>query len=215
MPRFDNDLLDVSRLSTEIARAGEISHLSVDSTIRSAWNQTKLEALYELAFLRVFAAWEVCQEGIFFRSLCGYASRAVGQEITVSGTYYRSLAAAERAVLGTRTFLLWHNPNHVINRCCGNIVRGPLGTGPCRQESVITSNLARLEYFSHTRHRIVHDQSDAKVNFDNATRALAGRTYPSSRPGKFLRDRNPLDPLNRKWLEIIANELGGLLSQMV
>jgi len=210
MPRFDRVLHNHAQLAVAIIRAGEIAYSSGTHTVRSAWSVTALEALYELAFLRVFSSWETCLEAVFYRSLCGYASTS-GQETLLNGTHYRSLAAAEQAVLGPKkTFVLWHDPKQVIKRCKGFIV-----SGPCVQESVIASNLARLEHLSFTRHRIVHDQSDAKNKFDAATLAITGRTYPASRPGQFLRDWDSSSSPSKRWIEVAVTELTALIRQMV
>src|SRR5260370_42213333 len=99
MPRFDRALHNQAQSAIAIVRAGEIAHVSGGAAIRKEWSVVKLEALYELAYLRVFAAWEMCLEAVFYRSLCGYAS-AAGQETLVSASYYPNLAAAASALLG-------------------------------------------------------------------------------------------------------------------
>ena len=160
----------------------------------------------------MFETWDICLEAFFYRSLCGYSS-AAGQETLVSGTYYPTLAAAESAVSGSRPFLLWHNPHKVIERCQRFIKSGQADC-PAVQEVTISSHLARLEHMAATRHRIVHDQADAKRQFDAATLQLAGRTYRSSRPGKFLRDWDTSTSPPRRWLEVTIGELTSLISQM-
>ena len=215
MPRFDTALLGQAQTAISIVGAGERAHLSSDSVIRREWRIDRLEALYELAYLRIFAAWETYLEAIFYRSLCGYASVA-GQEVLLRGSHYRTVANAEAAILGTRrSYILWHNPQQVIDRCRGNIKSTAAGGGPCVQESVITANFTRLGYFAATRHRIVHNQYDAKLKFDAATQYFAGRTYQASRPGKFLRDYDSTKTPPTRWLEGIVTELGALLRQMV
>lgn len=212
MPHFDTALLDQAQTALSIVGAGETSHVSADKAIRKEWRIDRLEALYELAYLRIFAAWETYLEQIFYRSLCGYSS-ALGQEKLIKGSYYPSVAAAEAAILGRKTYMLWHNPQHVIDRCKGNFKSG--AGCPCAQETVITSNFTRLSHFAVTRHRIVHNQYDAKVKFDAATQHLVGRIYRSSRPGKFLRDWNTTKAPPQRWLDVIVRELGSLLAQMV
>jgi hypothetical protein len=207
MPRFDRELFIQAQSASGIVRAGEIAHASGGPSVRREWSITKLEALYELAYLRVFAAWESYLEAIFYRSLCGYAS-TTGQETLINGTYFSNLAAAQSAVLGHQQYALWHNPQKVINRCRGYIRAG-------RQENTISSNLARLDHFASTRHRIVHDQADAKRKFDAAALQITGRTYPASRPGKFLRDLDTSISPPRRWLEVTITDLTTLTSQMV
>ena len=207
MPRFDLELSAVTQTATAIAKAGELAHTSIDTMIRREWTIPRLEALYELAYLRVFAAWENCLEGIFYRSLCGYASTA-GQETLVAGSYYPSLSAAEAAVLAGNTYALWHNPTRVVRRCQQFIRTG-------QQERTINSNLTRLDHLSNARHRVVHDQKDAKRKFDAATTSFVGRTYLASRPGKFLRDWDLSTSPPQRWLDTVTSELTGLARQMV
>ncbi len=212
IPRFDLVLSSQANAAISIVRAGEIAHASGGPAIRKEWSVSRLEALHELAYLRVFAAWETFLEAVFYRSLCGYASTA-GQETLVAGAYYSSLTAAETAVLGPHTYLLWHSPQRVIDRCRRYIRYGP--GFPARQETVIASNLARLESLAATRHRIVHDHADAKRKFDNATLHIAGRTFSASRPGRFLRDWDHSALPRRRWLEVTIAELTSLARQIV
>ena len=139
MPRFDLVLSAYAHDADQIVFAGESSRPRV-----SAWTTRRLESLYELAYLRVFAAWESILESIFLRSLCGFASRA-GQEILVTGTYHRTIANAEIAVLSGQSYMLWHNPTKVVARCKKHIISG--GAGPACQETVLSSNLSRTARF--------------------------------------------------------------------
>jgi hypothetical protein len=215
MPRFDLRFAAQAQIASEIVVAGEQSRVT-----RDEWTPKRLEFLYELAYLRVFASWESALESIFYRSLCGYASRA-GQEALVAGPYYTTIANAEAAVLVAesrgrviKTYLLWHSAAQIISRCQTHILAGAPNT-PALQETTISSSRARLDALAAVRHRIVHDQADAKTKFDAATLSIAGKTYPASRPGKFLRDidQNSVPP--RKWIDIAIAELTGLAGQMV
>lgn len=218
MPRFDLHFAAEAKIASEIVLAGERARTIVGAT-GDDWTLKRLEFLYEFAYLRVFAAWEATLEAIFLRSLCGYASRA-GQETLVAGAYYRSVDDAEAAVLAAeghgrvRTYLLWHNSTQIINRCNRHIVSGP-PPALAIQEAVIASQFAHLDALAAIRHRIVHDQWDAKTKFDTVARALAGRTYPASRPGKFLRDTDIHSNPRRKSLDTAIAELTGLVGQMV
>jgi hypothetical protein len=212
MPRFDNALLKNALTAVSIVGAGELSRLSGGPTIRKEWSTVRLEALYELAYLRVFSAWESYLEAVFYRSLCGFAS-AAGQEQLIRGAYFSSLASAEADVLGGNAYALWHKPQRVIDRCKKYIKSG-VGC-PCVQELTITSNLTRLDHLASVRHRIVHDQKDAKNKFDAASLHIAGRTYPTSRPGKFLRDYDKSQTPSPRWLEVAVTELSSLMTQMV
>jgi hypothetical protein len=212
IPRFDLALLNDATGALSIVGAGELSHLSSLPTVRKAWSTSRLEALYELAYLRVFAAWETYLEAVFYRSLCGYAS-AAGQEQLIRGHYFPSLAAAEADLLAGKVYALWHQPQRVIDRC-QKYIRSGAGC-PCIQETTITANLTSLVHLASTRHRIVHNQTDVRNKFDAATLHFAGRTYHGSRPGKFLRDYNTSKTPPQRWLEVTVTELSSLMAQMV
>jgi hypothetical protein len=212
MPRFDLALLNDATAAVSIVGAGELSHLSGVPAIRKAWSTVRLEALYELAYLRVFAAWEMYLEALFYRSLCGYTSVA-GQEQLIRGHYFPSLAVAEADLLAGNTYALWHKPQKVIDRC-QRYIRSGAGC-PCVQEATITANVTNLVHLASTRHRIAHNQPDAKTKFDAATLHFAGRTYHGSRPGKFLRDYDTSKTPPQRWLEVAVTELSALMTQMV
>src|SRR5207302_1182411 len=112
---FDQALLAQARSAIGVVRAGEITRSQGNAIAKSEWSITRVEALYELAYLRLFSAWEMCLEAILYRSLCGYASKA-GQETLISGTYFPSIATAEAAVLAGQSFMLWHNPGKVLQK---------------------------------------------------------------------------------------------------
>jgi hypothetical protein len=110
-------------------------------------------------------------------------------------------------MLGGRPFALWHNPNTVIDRARRFFV------GSFHEIAIASSN-ARLSDFAAIRHRIVHDQADARRHFDTATMNIVGRRYRGGRPGRFLRDwDNSLNPPVR-WLETLGSELSQLANQI-
>ena len=110
------------------------------------------------------------------------------------------------ALYGNRSYLLWHNPEAVINRASKFFDQS-------RCEVVISSMKGRIEHFAAIRHRIAH--AHASSGFDQATVAIAGRRYPAARPGVFLRDWAPHSPVPMRWIEVIVMELRGLAFQIV
>tara|TARA_R110002049_G_scaffold189736_1_gene358337 strand:- start:407 stop:1057 length:651 start_codon:yes stop_codon:yes gene_type:complete len=212
MPKFDDVLISESVRATDLVVAGELARAQIP--IKKYWRVTKLEDLYELAFLRVFVRWEICLEEVFLRSLCGYSSSAGVEVLTTGATHFRSINLAKTAVYGSNNYLLWHNPRTVINRIRGFIMPRS-ATNPGQQEYVISSYISRLEHFAAIRHRIAHGQEDAKNKFDRASLAIAGRTYLGSKPGRLLRDPLPGVTPKQTYFETICSELCGLMSQMV
>jgi hypothetical protein len=205
-----------AQLASDVVGAGELVRIGTGLIGRRAWTQTRIEALYELAFMRLFADWESLLEDVFHRCLCGFAPRA-GRETLVpglvpAGTHFRKVADAEAAVLNGQAYVLWHNPARLIGRCQRFFRSG--AAYPNTIENVISSNLTRLQHLGAIRHRVVHNQSDARTNFDAACLTIAGRTFPKSRPGKLLREFDASTP-PRRWLDVFSAELVGLASQMV
>lgn len=196
---FRQQALDVLKLAAAGESAGR-------SSARIEWHVSRIELLYELAFLQAFIQWEVFLERAFLRYLCGYRS-AHGQFAPVSGQYCKSLLGAHQLIAGRSGFTLWHSPTTVINRARHYLTA-------CPHELIVQSNSTRLQQFAAIRHRIAHGQEDAKSKFDNATMMLCGRRYRASRPGRFLRDRDPSSTPSRQWIEVVTLELAGLASQI-
>lgn len=207
MPRLDVDF------SAEVSRAVGLAEAGVriraaspaSSVARRELTIARLEALYEVAFLRVFLVWETFLEQSFYRYLCGYVS-GLGA-CTLINPAYAAIAAAEATVLGTNDFVSWANATKVVRRAQRHM------TGSFH-ELVLLSDLTRLGYFTAVRNRIAHPSQFARNEFDVATRALALHRYPGSSAGRFLRDRAVAGPVPKTWLEVIADELVALARQI-
>ncbi len=209
MPGLTGDLQDKIRTATAISQAGELVRAAVapGSKASVAFRPSRLEALYELSYLRVFVSWETFLEETFLRYTCGYTSVHGMATMRAPLSYYPSLSVAFAAVGSGNDFMLWHNPTKVIARVNRFVVNG-------LHAQVISSQSTLLEHFAAIRHRIVHDQADARKKFDFASVQLAGRRYPASRPGRLLRDWNPNATPPQRWLETIADELLSLAGQI-
>jgi hypothetical protein len=210
LPRFDKELLAEARMAHSVILSGEQSKI----LNHGDWTPTKIEYLYELAYLRLFSAWETTIESVFLRMMCGHSTRLGRTEVLNSGSYYRSLLDAEMAVLAGRRYVLWHDPGQIITRCQTHFRRRRKSAAPIL-EAIISSHQSRLNAWAAIRHRIVHEQHDARVRFDMASTMFAGRTYPASRPGKFLKDFDTSLTPPKRWIEIAIIELTGLTRQMV
>jgi hypothetical protein len=198
--------LEVDR-ATQLARAGERVRAGSPpkSIAREELTPTRLEALYEAAYLRLFLAWETFLEQTFHRYLCGHVSALGGCALT--NPPYTALVAAEAAVLGGHDFVSWADPTKVVRRSQRYMTDG-------FHETVLLSDQARLIHFQSIRNRVAHPSQFARNMFDAATRALALRRYPGSSAGRFLRDRAALTPYPKVWLEVIADELVSLAHQI-
>lgn len=207
MPALDQRLGDRIRESVSIAHAAETARLSPKSSnVYRAFSLTRVELLYELAFLRVFLAWESYLEEVFVRCLCGYRTRH-GIVAPRSGTHSRTLQGAQGVILGGRTYVLWHDPAIVVRRARTHLIHSPL-------ESIVSSNIAFLALMAVIRHRIAHEQDDARRKFDVAAMHLTGRRYPGARPGRLLRDWHPRQMPRARWIDVLGGQISGLGGQI-
>lgn len=165
----------------------------------------RLDALYEIAYLRVFLLWEDFLEQSFIRYLCGYPCTLGPAVLRVAR--FGSLSDAEGAILGTNDWVTWANPNRVVSRSQQYINSG-------FHEAVLKSNLSRLGAFNSVRNRIAHRSAYARHQFDLATTLLVGRRFPGSSAGIFLRQMAVSLPAPESWLRHIASELKAMAVQI-
>jgi|SRR6185436_2138470 len=212
MPRAMPGLAKHLRMQTdealELAESAERIRVlsSLDVRLGREMSVHRLSLIYELSFLRIFAGWEIFLEESFLRYLCGYAS-AAGQQIRTGGLYSKTLQDARNALLGGNSFLLWHKPSKVADRSRRFFLFG-------LHETIVLSNISRLNWFASIRHRIAHDHEDARAQFNGACMNLCGRRFPGARPGKFLRNWTTIGPARARWLSVIGDELCNLASQI-
>ncbi len=192
-----------------IARAGELARDQAPpgSLARAELRPSRLEALYEMAYLRTFVAWEVFLEDSFLRMMCGFESARWIPVRPVGVQRSRTLRQAQVGLYAGRGFILWHNPNTVIQRAQQWFDNGP-------HETVIGSQLANLEWMAAVRHRVAHGSEDVRNQFDIASMQFAGRRYPASSAGRFLRDWNGTTRPPERWLETLGLSLVGLAQQI-
>jgi hypothetical protein len=206
MPNMARAFADSATIAMDFARGVESARMQLSVVeARQHLPVTRIELAYELAYLRMFTAWEDFLEQSLLRYMCGYVALH-GQEQPVGGHYCATLSAAKATLYGHQHYLLWHNPNTVTNRAARVLHQS-------RHETVLASIQGRMEHFAAIRHRIAH--AHASSEFDAATMALAGKRYRGSRPGRFLRDWAPHAPVPTRWMDMIAVEFQGLAFQIV
>lgn len=207
MPRLDISFAREAKRALQLADAGvKIRAGSLpNSIVRKEFTIARLEALYEVAFLKVFLVWETFLEQSFYRYLCGHNS-ALGS-CTLRQPASPNISAAETTVLGGSDYVSWANSTVVVRRAQRFMTAG-------FHETVLLSDAARLAHFTSIRNRIAHPSLYARRKFDGATWFLATRMYPGSSAGKFLRDQAVALPIPKTWLEEIAGELVSLAQQI-
>jgi hypothetical protein len=210
MPRLGSDFQAAVVDALALAEAAELAMTGspTGSALRKEWHVGRVEMLYELAYLRLFIEWEGFLEESLLRYMCGYVS-VCHNPIPASslGTFYKSVSAAAAAVLGSKQYVLWHNPTVITARAKSSLSN-------CPHEVVISSHHSELEQYAAVRHRIAHGQKDAKAKFDAATMTLVGRRYRGARPGRFLRDWDTSASPQVRWLEALGKSLSNLAVQI-
>lgn len=192
--------------AVDLARAAERAHLKgIDGSYRPL-HHTRIEYLYELAYLRIFISWEVFLEASFLRYLCGLHSHRHGAQVMAGGQpYHKTIDDAENAMLGNWHYFLWANTDKVLAMVKKHLDKG-------RHQTIIAAARGRLDNYAAIRHRVAHGQSDAILKFDNAAMALAGRRNFGSKAGRFLRAFNTSVSPPLRWIESIARVLKSLAS---
>ena len=209
MPRLTAGLALQLERSTDsalaLATAGEIirSNLAPASIAHKELTMGRLEALYELAYLRIFLTWEAFLEESFLRYLCGFHN-SVGP-VALKGARVPTIDDARVAILGGQRFVSWYNPLRVIQRAQRFCINSP-------HEVVVLSVQTQLEWYAAIRGRIAHTSVYARGEFDIATLGLAGRRIRGSRPGSFLRMLDPSP--GKRWLHILADGFKALAGQI-
>jgi hypothetical protein len=210
MPALAAGFRRTVRAATELPEAGEVIRdwSEQGSVPYRELTPPRLMALYEMAYLRIFVAWENFLEDTLLRTMCGYISPLYIPRFQEELARERSVKEAYKALLRPgQNYLLWHNPKEVERRAKEWVVGSP-------HEVVIASSLARLEWFSWVRHRVAHGSDDARAKMDRATLGLAGRQFAGASVGRFLRSWNQAAQPQVRWIYTIADELGALSSQM-
>ena len=194
-----------------LAEPGEIVRAEApkDTAAYRELQPPRLEALYEMAYLRVFVEWESFLEASFLCMLRGYESPIYAPVFAPCRSRQRTLAEARKSLYGDKEYLLWHNPNSTMGRARHWFRDAP------PHETVILSSLSRLEWFAAVRHRIVHaPDSRTRQKLDEATIGLAGRRYRGSSAGRFLRSWDAASSPQRRWIQSLSAELISLAKQI-
>lgn len=205
MPRLLGQLEAAIDKALAIAQAGEIirAQLPAGSKVRRELGPSRLEALNELAYLRIFIAWESFLEDSFLHYLCAFENSS--GPLALLKPRFHTLDDARKDMLQGSDFVSWYSPTKIVKRSQRYANRGP-------HELVIVSSQARLEWFAAIRGRIAHSSRHARDEFDKATLGLVGRRIRGGNSGLFL--RSPEVNSGERWLVAIAAELKNLAAQI-
>jgi hypothetical protein len=200
--------------AASLVRAAEAirNAVPVGSHARRGFNFRQLEAMYELAYLRIFSAWEVFLEESFLRLMCGF--EGAGHIHPTKAPAPRTIRDARLAVLGGRRFKPWHDPTIVVDRTAKFF--SPVVGADVPHSSVISSALVLIKDLSEIRHHIAHLTNDTCAQYHAATMRLCGARF-GRRAGRFLRSEHvdPATGLRSRWLDRICTDFKALASQFI
>lgn len=205
---FEQKVTQALELATKVEAArGRLS----GRDDRALLHPERMELIYEMAYFRVYLAWEEFLEQTFVRYLAGYSS-AVYSPVFVQSSGPSSLATAWTIYLGGKKYKLWHDPQIVVQR-------STIFLGAAPHEVVIQSAISDLQNFAAIRHRIAHAQENAKDSFNDACVALVGHKVKGAKAGHLLRRQTVSasasgHPVSVSWLARIANEYVSLAAQI-
>lgn len=187
-------------LCTAVELARELS--PIGSVQRVELTEQRLALVYESAYLRMFAGWEVFLEEVCIRYMCGYEAPMYTPTVLVQNV--KTLDDARKHLYGQNQYLLWHDPTRVVNRVKARLHECPI-------EGSILASTQTLQWLGAVRHRVAHDSADARQKFDAATMGLGGFRVRGGRVGRFLRKNHPH---GQRWIHQLAIALRGLAKQM-
>ena len=175
LPAFDTVFKKECSKALKLTQNMEVIFLSTSNNQnKKIISLQELEYAYEIAYLRIFVAWEDFLETTLYRLLCGYITPSGAEPLKASCRYFPNIASAEAAILNGRDYKLWHNPDTVANRANGILHLS-------RYETILKSASSDIVHFANVRHRIVHSQKDAKDKFNTTTVNLCGRRFLAAR----------------------------------
>jgi hypothetical protein len=196
----------VPAFSRRVSEAQDLVRL-----VETARGFSPLRKIYvvEAAFLLVFTAWENFLEQSLLRLMCGHHNTVGTYARTGGATHCPTLGVAESVLLSGAPYLLWHDPQRVINRCNAQLVAGPHAT-------VLASALPLMQSYAAIRHHVAHRTQDTRQKFDAACLALIGSRVRGGRAGRFLRITTTLAPSGvvTNWMGRVCADLESFAGQI-
>jgi len=140
--------------------------------------QIQVELVAELAFLRVFIAWESFLEQSFLRYLVGARSRS-GQ-LPAKYVNPKNLDHAQQIVYSGKDYFQWNSASKVVQIAETYFKDGE----PFKP--ILQGITAELKEMTTIRNRIAHRSTSAREKFNTLVRKNFGHGIPGMTPGRFL-----------------------------
>lgn len=170
--------LSLSRVLIDLQN-GINSSINLISRIQSlVIPRIQLEIIVEMAFLRIFIAWENFLEESFIRYAVGAASPSGYTPDTL--VHPRNIGHALELVLSGRDYVPWNSASEVTRRSLPYFQNGE----PYR--SALDTVAIELDEMNTIRNRITHKSVNSKSKFNAFIRRKFGHGVRGMTPGRFL-----------------------------
>jgi len=167
----------LSEFTRELSNATKL--LDNIETNHGALHQPQVDLIFELAFLKIFIAWERFLENTFIRYLCGASSLSGKRPTrTVSARY---LADALIVISGDRGYADWVSVDIVVGRANRFFDSGEPYSTPLQSAAAELTNMRKI------RNHIVHHSNKSRDDFNKMLVGIYGFRLQGMSAGRFLR----------------------------
>lgn len=168
----------LSNVLKEIERQIDSSQNLITKVRNSGMPRIQVEIIVELAFLRIFIAWENFLEESFIRYLVGAKSPfGYSPKRFVNPP---TMKIAINLVLAEREYIRWNSASEVITRSEIYFRNGE------PYKNVLQGAITDLDEMNTIRNRIAHKSATSKKKFNNFVRRKFGYGKRGMTPGRLL-----------------------------
>lgn len=142
-------------------------------------HQPQVDLIFELAFLKIFIAWEQFLENTFIRYMCGASSLSGKKPIRIVSA--RHLDDALKVICAERPYADWASVEIVVERANRFFDNGEPYATPLQSAAVELANMRRI------RNHIVHHSNKSREDFNKLLVNTYGFRPQGMTAGRFLR----------------------------
>ena len=142
-------------------------------------HQPQVDLIFELAFLKIFIAWEQFLENTFIRYMCGASSLSGGKPIQIVSVRY--LEDALKVIYGSRDYADWTSVDVILTRANSFFDSGEPYATPLQSAATELTNMRGI------RNHIAHHSKKSREDFKKVFVNIYGFRPQGMSAGRFLR----------------------------
>lgn len=170
--------VSLSHVLQELEKQIESSKNLVTKVRELGLNRIQVEIITELAFLRIFIAWEIFLEESFVRYSLGAESPSGYRSTRL--VVPRNIGNVLDLIAVGREYAKWNSASEVISRAEAYFKDGE------PYKNVIQGATTDLNDMNTIRNRVAHKSANTKEKFNNFVRRKIGYGRRGMTPGRFL-----------------------------